>query len=273
MQKSDSIAALAEALSKAQGEITGALKDSANPFFKSKYADLASCWDAARGPLSKHGLAVIQIPTYETDAASGQPQLVLETVLAHASGEWIAASLLLHPKDDTDQAMGSSISYGRRYALTSFCGIAQVDDDGNASSHRGDGLGPAARYAQEVAAQRSARPSLDVQKQAIDEYDQLPPPETPEPAPQPARAPITDHGPKIPPGQRSNAAPAPSEAVSPTASIRRATDKQVSLIRTRLDRAGVPEVDMFQAFEIPDWSSIKMAQVDKIIAWIGEFQP
>ena len=60
MNQSESIAALAAALSKAQASITGALKDSANPFFKSKYADLASCWDACRKPLTDNGLAVIQ---------------------------------------------------------------------------------------------------------------------------------------------------------------------------------------------------------------------
>ena len=46
--QSETIGALAAALSKAQADITGALKDSSNPFFKSKYADLASCWDACR---------------------------------------------------------------------------------------------------------------------------------------------------------------------------------------------------------------------------------
>ena len=61
MQTSEQINELAAALAKAQGEITGALKDSANPFFKSKYADLASCWDACRGPLSRNGLSVIQV--------------------------------------------------------------------------------------------------------------------------------------------------------------------------------------------------------------------
>ena len=58
--QSDNIAELAAALSKAQGEITGALKDSSNPFFKSKYADLASCWDACRKQLAANGLSVIQ---------------------------------------------------------------------------------------------------------------------------------------------------------------------------------------------------------------------
>ena len=128
MNKSEQIDQLATALAKAQGEITGALKDSANPFFKSKYADLASCWDACRGPLSKHGLAIIQAPEHT------ETGLILTTTLAHNSGQWISASLPIHPKDDTPQAMGSALTYARRYALTAFVGVAQIDDDGNLAS-------------------------------------------------------------------------------------------------------------------------------------------
>lgn len=130
MQTSETINELATALSKAQGEITGALKDSSNPFFKSKYADLASCWDACRGPLSKNSLAVFQAAE-TTDAG-----LVLTTTLAHGSGQWMRSSLGVHPKDETPQAMGSALTYARRYALTAIVGIAQVDDDGNAASGR-----------------------------------------------------------------------------------------------------------------------------------------
>jgi len=59
MQRSESIAALAAALSKAQATMTSAKKDSTNPHFKSRYADLASIWDACREPLTKNGLAIV----------------------------------------------------------------------------------------------------------------------------------------------------------------------------------------------------------------------
>lgn len=130
MQSSESINELAKALSAAQGEITGALKDSANPFFKSKYSDLASCWDACRSALSKNGLAVSQFPTTE---ATGT---YLVTSLLHSSGQWMRSSLVLQPKDDSPQAMGSALTYARRYALCAVVGVAQVDDDGNAASGR-----------------------------------------------------------------------------------------------------------------------------------------
>jgi hypothetical protein len=133
MQHSENINELAAALAKAQGEITGALKDSANPFFKSKYADLASCWDACRKPLSDNGLAIIQSPEVTGEG------LTLTTLLTHSTGQWIKNVFRMLPKDDTPQGVGSALTYARRYALTALIGIAQVDDDGNAASGRTNG--------------------------------------------------------------------------------------------------------------------------------------
>jgi hypothetical protein len=130
MNQSESIADLAAALSKAQASITGALKDSANPFFKSKYADLASCWDACRKPLTDNGLAVIQ--TIE----AGEARAVLVTTLCHASGEWIKSYCPILTKDDSPQALGSAITYARRYALAAMVGLAQIDDDAEAAQGR-----------------------------------------------------------------------------------------------------------------------------------------
>jgi hypothetical protein len=154
MQTSDALNELATALSKAQGEITGALKDSANPFFKSKYSDLASCWDACRAALSKNGLSVTQFPMTEGTES------YLVTHLLHTSGQWMRSSLILKSKDDTSQAMGSAITYARRYALCAVVGVAQVDDDGNAASGRGHSPATdAAAVRLSVAAQDQARAS------------------------------------------------------------------------------------------------------------------
>lgn len=131
MEQSEQINELAAALAKAQGEITGALKDSSNPFFKSKYADLASCWDACRKPLSENGLAVIQ-PTVEKDGT-----VYVVTTLAHSSGQWIRGWLPIKTKDDGPQAQGSGLTYARRYALAGIVGLAQVDDDAEAAQARG----------------------------------------------------------------------------------------------------------------------------------------
>ena len=131
MNQSESIAALAAALSKAQADITGALKDSANPFFKSKYADLASCWDACRKQLAANDLAVIQ--TTEI----GDTGAILVTTLAHSSGEWIRGYLPILTKDAGPQGQGSGITYARRYALAAIVGLAQIDDDAEAAQARG----------------------------------------------------------------------------------------------------------------------------------------
>ena len=128
--QSESIAALAAALSKAQADITGALKDSSNPFYKSKYADLASCWDACRKQLAANGLCVIQTTTH-TDAG-----VMLVTTLAHSSGEWIRGTLPVVTKDNGPQAQGSGITYARRYALAAIVGLAQIDDDAEAAQAR-----------------------------------------------------------------------------------------------------------------------------------------
>ena len=128
--QSETIGALAAALSKAQADITGALKDSSNPFFKSKYADLASCWDACRKQLAANGLSVIQT-TQMTEQG-----LMLVTTLAHASGEWIAGQMPVLTKDASPQGQGSGITYARRYALAAIVGLAQVDDDAEAAQGR-----------------------------------------------------------------------------------------------------------------------------------------
>jgi hypothetical protein len=128
--QSESIAALAAALSKAQAEITGALKDSSNLFFKSKYADLASCWDACRKQLAANNLAVIQT----TEVTEGGTVLV--TTLAHSSGEWMRGTLPVVTKDNGPQAQGSGITYARRYALAAIVGLAQIDDDAEAAQGR-----------------------------------------------------------------------------------------------------------------------------------------
>jgi hypothetical protein len=133
MQTSEQINELAAALSKAQGAIVGAVKDSANPFFKSSYADLASVWDACRDQLAANGLCVIQTVT------ASDTGVAVTTMLAHSSGQWVKDTLPLNPKDGSPQAVGSAITYGRRYALAAIAGVAQIDDDGNAASGRGNG--------------------------------------------------------------------------------------------------------------------------------------
>jgi ERF superfamily len=156
MNTSDQLSELAAALSKAQGKITGALKDSSNPFFKSKYSDLASCWDACRQALSECGLSVTQFPS----TTEGKDYLT--TTLLHSSGQWMRSSLALNPKDQTSQAVGSAITYARRYALCAVIGIAQVDDDGNAASGKPAGLDPRGELGKSVSVDRARQVAIDM---------------------------------------------------------------------------------------------------------------
>lgn len=135
MQTSEQINELAAALAKAQAEMEGATKASANPFFKSKYADLASVWDACRGPLTNHGLSIVQSPSFAT-ISDGVVVVTVETRLLHASGQWMAGELSAATKDATPQSVGSAITYLRRYALQSFAGVAPEDDDAEAAQGR-----------------------------------------------------------------------------------------------------------------------------------------
>ena len=129
MSRSESIKELAAALSKAQGAFDHAKKDVKNEFFKSKYADLASVIDAAKKPLSDNGLSVCQIcDTTETG------DVILETILMHTSGEFISGRYPIRPVKADPQAMGSAITYARRYAFSAITGIAADDDDGNGAS-------------------------------------------------------------------------------------------------------------------------------------------
>jgi len=133
MEKSESIGKLAAALAKAQGQIKEAKRDSANPFFKTTYADLGAIWEACREALVSNGLAVIQV------AENGGDGLVsVSTILAHESGEWIGGALTLKPVKDDPQGAGSAITYARRYGLAAIVGVAPGgDDDGEAATGRG----------------------------------------------------------------------------------------------------------------------------------------
>lgn len=130
MEKSN----LALALSKAQGTMSGAKKDSANPFFKSKYADLASVWEACREALSKNEIAVFQ----KTGFVDGMFGVI--TKLQHSSGEFEDGFFpVAVPVTAKAQEMGSAITYARRYALAAMVGVAPEDDDGNAAQSSKEG--------------------------------------------------------------------------------------------------------------------------------------
>ncbi len=131
MNRSESIGRLALALAKAQGKIEGASKDSSNPHFGSKYADLAAMVEACRAPLAENEIAVVQSPSADTNLVR------MTTMLVHSSGEWIESDTLqVQARDAAPQAVGSCLTYLRRYQLAGMVGIAPVDDDAEAAEGR-----------------------------------------------------------------------------------------------------------------------------------------
>lgn len=150
MNKSESIAALAKALATAQGELENANKNSSNLHFKSRYADLAEILNTVRPVFSKHGLAIVQMPSFEGGLAS------VETLLTYTNGEWISSVCSAPVQKSDPQGVGSAITYLRRYSLAAFAGIAQEDDDANGASRPDQAAPP--RQAVTV---RQAKPTLD----------------------------------------------------------------------------------------------------------------
>ena len=128
MTKSESIKHLAIALNKAQAVMSGAKKSAANPFFKSKYANLEEVIACIKEPFESNGLSFMQFPITEDDRAG------VETIVMHESGEWISGSFMLKCSKIDPQGMASAITYARRYGIQSIAGIPSEDDDGNAAS-------------------------------------------------------------------------------------------------------------------------------------------
>ena len=162
MRTSESIDQLATALSAAQGAMDGAKKGTVNPFFNHKYADLASVRDVLREPFATHGLSVVQFPqtTFSGEPAafewtakrSGEVRygvrvftvVTVVTRLMHSSGQWIEDSVAAMLPNGDPQAVGSAITYLRRYALQAVAGIATEDDDAEGTTRGRLPMAPAA---------------------------------------------------------------------------------------------------------------------------------
>ena len=121
---------IAKALLNAQMEMGNATKDSSNPFFKSKYADLNSIREACMPLLNKNGIVVLQ-PTVSIDSKN-----YVKTLLLHESGETIEClTEIIYSKQNDAQSQGSGITYARRYGLQSLVNVGAEDDDGHKASN------------------------------------------------------------------------------------------------------------------------------------------
>lgn len=133
---STSLNELNAALIAAKAQFDPVLKDTKNPFYNSKYADLNGLIEATESQLSSEGLVITQFPT-GTETLTG-----VTTMLLHSSGQFIVGTLLLPAngkgKDNQikidAQTAGSAITYARRYAYKAILGLAEQDDDANSAT-------------------------------------------------------------------------------------------------------------------------------------------
>jgi len=146
VRMSENIDALAAALAKAQASITtlvagevAKVKMKAGGEYSYKYAHLANVIEVCRQPLSDNGLSVVQAPQ------AGGGVVVVTTILLHSSGQFISSDMTLRPDTFTPQAIGSAITYARRYALSAIVGVAPEDDDGKAAQPKNGNREPAAK--------------------------------------------------------------------------------------------------------------------------------
>lgn len=116
----------------------GAVRDRMNPFAKSKYATLESVLESICEPLTKAGLVLTQgsDPVRESGADKAVTRwLTVWTRLDHAdSGQWMQVSTQVPVEKPTPQAIGSALTYGRRYTVKLLLGMPEIDDDGQAAA-------------------------------------------------------------------------------------------------------------------------------------------
>ena len=163
---SQSIGNLAAALAAAQAEMKPAKETANNPAFRSKYADLTSCFEACNAVLPKHKLSISQVMV-----AAPEGYVSVQTLLLHESGEWLSSVCTLKADGNRGvnaaQAAGSAITYARRYGLTAIVGLATDDDDGNAAGapvqpqQRRQAPAPAPRQAAPAPAPQPKQDELD----------------------------------------------------------------------------------------------------------------
>lgn len=137
MDMSGNITELTKALLVFHKEAGKISKDAKNPFFKSNYATLGHILDEISEPMQKAGLVITQFPNGDG----------LTTMLIHCeSGQFLQATYLMPVSKENDpQAVGSSITYARRYAVAAVLSLKIEDDDGNAGAGKYEKKQPATK--------------------------------------------------------------------------------------------------------------------------------
>lgn len=137
LRRSESVIEIAKALLKFQLKIDVIPRSAKNPHFKSKYADLAAIWKVIRKPLSESGINVIHGPQSDGE------KVTITTLILHESGEWFESDFTMSTAQNRitgPQALGSCVTYGKRYGMCAMLNIVPdgEDDDAEAAEGRTD---------------------------------------------------------------------------------------------------------------------------------------
>ena len=123
MKMSNEINELGTALALVHSEIKNPKQNKVNKYLKNKYADLSEITNVSRPVLAKHGLSIVQAPSYELGI------LTLETIMIHSSGQWVISEISMPVDKPNAHGIGSAITYCRRYSLASICNLSSDSDD------------------------------------------------------------------------------------------------------------------------------------------------
>lgn len=171
---SQSIAKISPALLAAQKNMGDAVKDAKNPFFKSKFADLNAVREAIMPSLNANDITVLQL-----NVAGPEGRQFVRTLLLHVSGEFIGSDTqIVCAKPNDPQALGSAISYARRYGLQSMLCIGAVDDDAEKAQGRDSAVVTpvvAATKPAAKAAVKAASPTVTTPEAVVDTVKAAPP--------------------------------------------------------------------------------------------------
>ncbi len=168
MEKSESVKELAAALSAAQGEMPAVPMGSRNPFLKNKYANLGDVIKTSFPIIAKHGLSVVQHVLSEGNLIG------IETILMHSSGEWMSSKMWSDASEvekgvSSIQVIGKTITYLRRYSLSSILGVyADEDADGNGNAASADAKSQVPQSAPRPAPRPAPVPGGFTQKDLVD---------------------------------------------------------------------------------------------------------
>lgn len=165
MNTSEETDELAPALVKAQAEMLPLIKDSSNPFFKSKYADLHAVTEACYPALQANGISVLQ-----SAESNGEQGIIIKTRLMHVSGQFIETDCAIPPAGQDPQKYGSAVTYGRRYGLQAAVGLAPTDDDAEGAMSRSS----PSTGAKNAPSAKSAGPTLEKVIDSINAQNNLP---------------------------------------------------------------------------------------------------